>query len=159
MNKMNILIVDNEAPIRTALRKMILHFMDAHIEEANGVSEGLEKIKSFEPHILFLDVEMEDGTGFDLLKALDELNFELVFTTAHNQYAIEAFEFSALNYILKPVSPSSLQKTLLKAQANIKQKNVQEQLNILLSQINQKIDPEQKIALKDANGTYFIKIK
>lgn len=161
MNKLKILIIDNESPIRQSLKKMIMHFMpeDAIIEEATGVFDGLDKIKAFEPEVLFLDIEMEDGTGFDLLKMVDQIKFELVFTTAHNQYAIQAFEFSAINYLLKPLSPSALQKTLAKAQTNIKHKNVEQQLEILLSQINKKNDNDQKIALKDANGTYFVNIR
>jgi two-component system, LytTR family, response regulator len=158
--KTNILVVDNEAPIRTSLCKLIAHFMadDAMIEEAGGVEEGLLKIGQFKPDILFLDIEMEDGTGFDLLQRVEQPGFELVFTTAHNQYAIQAFEFSALNYLLKPISPSALQRTLQRASANIRQKNIQQQLDILLAQLFNKPGADQKIALKDVNGTYFVRI-
>jgi two-component system, LytTR family, response regulator len=155
-----ILVVDNEAPIRLSLRKLIEHFTDDHtlIEEAGGVKEGLLKIAQFQPDILFLDIEMEDGTGFDLLKRIENPAFELVFTTAHNQYAIQAFEFSALNYLLKPISPSALQRTLQKAGSNIRQKNIQQQLDILLARMSNQSMTDPKIALKDANGTYFVPI-
>lgn len=156
----NILIVDDEKPIRTSLAKLIRYYLGDQfaINEASGVQDGLQKIYANQPEILFLDVEMEDGTGFDLLEKVDRPNFQLIFTTAHNQYAIRAFEFSAINYLLKPISPSALQTTLQKAIKNIQQNNLQQQLDILMCQISDKIDYNQKIALKDNNGAYFIKV-
>jgi two-component system, LytTR family, response regulator len=158
--KTKILIIDNEAPLRSSLRKLITHFIgeSGMIQEASGVEDGLNKISSFDPDVVFLDIEMEDGTGFDLLKQLELPTFELIFTTAHNQYAIMAFEFSALNYLLKPISPSLLQKTLDKAIANLQKKNIHQQFEILFSQYSNRVDPNAKIALKDANGTYFVRI-
>ncbi|MFM9947353.1 MAG: LytR/AlgR family response regulator transcription factor [Saprospiraceae bacterium] len=156
-----ILIVDDESPIRTSLAKLIHHYLGNHftIQEASGVEEGLQKINANPPEILFLDIEMEDGTGFDLLKKIDNPNFQLIFTTAHNQYAIQAFEFSAINYLLKPISPLALEATLQKALKNIQQNNLQAQLDILMSKISNQVDHNQKIALKDINSTYFVKIQ
>lgn len=156
----NILIVDDEKPIRTSLAKLIRYYLGDQFEltEATGVQDGLQKIYANPPEILFLDIEMEDGTGFDLLEKLDHPNFQLIFTTAHNQYAIRAFEFSAINYLLKPISPSALQSTLQKAIKNIQQNNLQQQLEILMAQVSDKIDYNQKIALKDINGAYFVKV-
>lgn len=154
-----ILIVDDETPIRTSLAKLIRHYLGDQVAlyEASGVYDGLQKIYTHQPEILFLDIEMEDGSGFDLLEKIEHPNFQLIFTTAHNQYAIRAFEFSAINYLLKPISPSALDTTLQKAIKNIQQNNLQQQLDILRSHISNKVDEHQKIALKDINGTYFVK--
>ena len=155
-----ILIVDDESPIRTSLVKLIRHFVGDQltIHEASGVADGLQKITAYQPEILFLDIEMEDGTGFDLLGKIEHPNFQLIFTTAHNQYAIRAFECSAINYLLKPISPAALDSTLQKALKNIQQNSLQQQLEILMSQVSNKENHQQKIALKDINGTYFVKI-
>lgn len=161
--KTKILVVDNEDPIRKSLVKLIQHFSgdDVIIYEATGVQDGIQKIEDHKPEILFLDIEMGDGSGFDLLTAIEQHHFQLIFTTAHNQYAIQAFEFSALNYLMKPISPLALQKTLSKAVENIKHKSMSENIEILLAQMGKSNvkNGDQKIALKDANGTYFIKIK
>ena len=99
MNNTRILIIDNEEELRAGLRAMIIKIAgaDISIEEADGVASGLEAIRQLEPDIVFLDIEMEDGTGFDLLQQLSTPKFQLIFTTAHNQYAIQAFRFSALD--------------------------------------------------------------
>lgn len=160
--KVKILVIDNEAPIRTALCKMLLHFGQETylLEEATGVKDGLDKVERFDPDIIFLDIEMDDGTGFDLLNALPKPRFQLVFTTAHNQYAIQAFDYSAINYLLKPVSPSALQRTLQRAIENIRQqKDWQQQYQLLVETLSQKNEAEQKIALRDNNGTYFIHVR
>ncbi len=161
--KTKILVVDNEQPIRASLVKLIKHFMDASvlIYEATGVQDGLSQIEAIEPDILFLDIEMEDGTGFDLLRRVEFPSFQLIFTTAHNQYAIQAFEFSALNYLMKPISPAALENSLTKAIQNVQKKNLHENIEVLLSQMGKSDRPpvDQKIALNDAHGTYFVKIK
>lgn len=157
---MKVLIVDNEAHLRTGLRKMLQEFCPeiTASDEADGVQTGLQKIRSFAPDIVLLDVEMEDGTGFDLMKQVTEPLFQLIFITAHNQYAIEAFRFSAIDYLLKPVDPDALQKSVQKAKKNIRSSNLQQQVQILLEQFSGIQNHEKKIVLKDLENTYFIKI-
>src|SRR5215813_13465037 len=102
---MKLLLIDNEDNVRRGLKEMI-QLVSANppvIEEANGVFTGLQKIKSFSPDVVFLDIEMDDGTGFDLLNQAGNPGFQLIFTTAHDQYAIQAFKFSAIDYLLKPI--------------------------------------------------------
>lgn len=157
---MKILLVDNEAPIRQILKDMVIAWSKGMhaIEEADGVVSGKEKINSFKPDIVLLDVEMDDGTGFDLLKQLVNPSFQLIFTTAHNQYAIQAFRFSAIDYLLKPVDPAELHQALDKAVANISNDTLQKQLAILLQQYAGKNDGDRQIVLKDVDKTYFIRI-
>jgi two-component system, LytTR family, response regulator len=157
---MKILLVDNEEGIRKVLREMVEAWSKGmhYIEEADGVATGVEKINSFNPDVVFLDVEMNDGTGFDLLNQLNKPSFQLIFTTAHNQYAIQAFKFSAIDYLLKPIDPVDLNTALQKALENISSNTLQNQLAVLMQQVGNKNDPDKQIVLKDIDKTYFIKM-
>jgi two-component system LytT family response regulator len=157
---MKVLIIDNEAPLRSSLKAILKAFCPEadSIEEADGVFSGLQKIKSFQPDIVFLDVEMDDGTGFDLMKQIPNTNFQLIFVTAHNKYAIEAFRFSAIDYLLKPVDPDVLQQSIQKAINNIRSKDLGKQIEFLLHQLNGKHEHEKRIVLKDIDNIYFVKV-
>lgn len=156
---MKILIIDNEYEIRTILKDMVVQWAKGlhTIEEADGVVTGLEKIAAFNPDVVLLDVEMNDGTGFDLLKQLVNPMFQLIFTTAHNQYALQALKSSAIDYLLKPIDPVELNISLEKATTNIQNQNLQKQLVVLMSQLSHKNDIDKQIVLKDIDKTYFIK--
>ncbi len=157
---MKILIIDNEPEIRSVLRKLVeIHCDEADlIEEADGVASGLQQIRQFHPDLVLLDVEMNDGTGFDLLKQLADPRFQLIFTTAHDQYAIQAIKFSALDYLLKPIDPEELALSIKKARGQLNHLNVQQQLNILLSQLGTKPQAEPQIVVRDIDKTYFLRI-
>jgi len=157
---MKLLIIDNEPNLRTALRVLLQAFCPeiTTIEEADGVLSGLHKIKNFQPDIVLLDVEMDDGSGFDLMKQVTHPAFQLIFVTAHNRYAIEAFQFSAIDYLLKPVDPDALQKSIQKAVRNIQGKDLGRQIEFLLHQLSDKYDHEKKIVLKDIDNIYFVRV-
>lgn len=155
---MRILIIDNEPELRAGLRELIQLNPGDQIEEAEGVKSGLERIASFDPDLVFLDIEMDDGTGFDLLRQLDQPGFQLIFTTAHNQYAIQAFKFSAMDYLLKPIDPTELTNSLDKARAAFRKADLNNQLAVLMQQLNIKPVTDRKIVLKDIESTYFVKI-
>lgn len=159
---MKILIIDNEPLLRSGLKQLLLQITDTvpEIAEAEGVVTGLDKIHQFQPDIVFLDIEMEDGTGFDLLSKLNNPSFQLIFTTAHNQYAIQAFKFSAIDYLLKPIDPADLQLSLQKAVANIHKADLGKQLTVMMQQLSSsKPDMERKIVLKDIESAYFVRVK
>jgi len=157
---MRILIIDNEPELRSGLRQLITSMGKPGdiLEEAEGVVTGLEKIAAFDPELVFLDIEMEDGTGFDLLRQVTNPAFQLIFTTAHNQYAIQAFKFSAMDYLLKPIDPGELAVSMEKARARISRSDLNNQLTVLMQQFSGKPVAEKKIALKDIESTYFVKI-
>lgn len=157
---MKILLIDNEPAIRDLLRSMIESLAPGKftIDEAGGVQSGLLKIRHMQPDIVFLDVEMDDGTGFDLMQQIPDPGFQLIFTTAYNQYAIQAFKFSAVDYLLKPVDPGELDRSLSKAQSRLKDKDLSLQLTVLLQEVTKQHAPERKIVLKDIENTYFIRI-
>jgi two-component system, LytTR family, response regulator len=156
---MKILVIDNEAGLRSALKELIRlsGFTYTGLEEASGVREGIAQINTHNPDLVFLDVEMEDGTGFDLLQQLTNISFQLVFVTAHNQYAIDAFRFSAIDYLLKPVDSEKLQISLERAAANIKSQTLGRQIEVLLNQFSGKADKNKRIVLKDIDNVYFVK--
>ncbi|MBC7874697.1 MAG: response regulator transcription factor [Ferruginibacter sp.] len=157
---MRVLVIDNEPNLRTAIKALLHAFCPEvnSIEEADGVQSGIQKVKYFQPDIVLLDVEMDDGSGFDLLKQVVNPGFQLIFVTAHNQYAIEAFQFSAIDYLLKPVDPHALQKSIQKAAANIKKGSLQQQVQVLLQQLAGIHQSDRKIVLKDIENTYFIRV-
>jgi two-component system LytT family response regulator len=160
---MKVLIIDNDSSIREGLKNLINKFCPQvlSINEANGVVEGIKLIKDIKPDLVFLDVEMDDGTGFDLVQQLGEYNFQLVFITAHNKYAINAFKFCAIDFLLKPIDPSDLALSVNKAIAQIKNKNLEQQVNLLKEIIQNSgtnKPAEKKIALNDGNIIHYIKI-
>src|SRR5690242_4844886 len=99
------ILVDDEPRGLNSLQKLLeLNCPDARIiATCNNVDTAIEKIKQLQPDLVFLDIAMPAKNGFDLLKELKEVSFEVIFVTAHNQFMIEAFHFSAIDYLLKPV--------------------------------------------------------
>lgn len=156
---MKALIIDNETPIRTALHEMLLAFCPEirTIREASNIDGGIETIGWYNPDIVFLDVELDEGTGFDLLTRLPAYQFQLIFITAHDKYAINAFRFSAMDFLLKPIDPEELVRSVGKATKNIQQ-DPGRQLAFLLEQMQRKAEPPKKIILKDLHKTYYIRI-
>lgn len=107
---MKALVIDDEVHCRNVVRKMVeIHCPEIkELHEADSVDTGLEKIRTVKPDLVFLDIQLNDLTSFDLLNQLEEINFQLIFTTAYDNYAVKAFEYSALHYLLKPIAPSDL---------------------------------------------------
>jgi two-component system, LytTR family, response regulator len=157
---MKILLVDNEKEVRELLKDMIAAVAPGthQLEEADGVTSGVQKINSFNPDIVFLDVEMNDGTGFDLMNKISTPSFQLIFTTAHNKYAVQAFKCSAIDYLLKPVDFNELDKALQKAKTNISGSSLSKQIEVLMQQLAAKDSGDKQIVLKDSEASYFVKI-
>ena len=112
---------------------------------------ALQSIKEHAPQILFLDIEMPFMNGFELLEKLGNINFELIFTTSYDQYAIKAIRFSALDYLLKPVDREELQKAVQKA-AQRNQHPLPQQLDMLLQKLKHPAVPLSKIAIPTMEG-------
>jgi two-component system, LytTR family, response regulator len=111
------IIIDDLQSARETLKQDLLDYCpDVElIGEADGVVSGAKLIKETQPDIVFLDIQMNDGSGFDLLEILPEVNFTLIFTTSSDEFAIKAFKFSAVDYLLKPIDPEELQDAVEKA--------------------------------------------
>jgi two-component system LytT family response regulator len=117
--------------------------------------DGLEKIKSLKPDVIFLDIEMPQLNGFDLLDRLGKHESDVIFTTAYNQFAIKAFKVCALDYLLKPIDPEDLKAAVQKA-ANKKNKMSQEQLDLLLSYMKPEKPKSKRIALTASDHLIFV---
>jgi len=110
------IIIDDERLARTELKKLLQDFSDIEVvDEAANVDEGVEKIETQNPDLIFLDIQMPGKTGFDLLGELDKAP-HVIFTTAYDEYALKAFEVNALDYLLKPIEPKRLSDAIQKLQ-------------------------------------------
>jgi len=155
------LIIDDEKDARFVLRSLIEKNTDKIqvIAEADGVETGLAAIYEYHPDVVFLDVQMRTGTGFDLLAKLEEINFELVFVTAHNQYAVDAFKFSAFGYLLKPIRPRELNPILDKLEKHLIElkKSTGQRIQVLIENYGKQGEIE-KLIIANAEGFQVIKI-
>ena len=142
-------LIDDEANNNMILANMLREFCPDVVVAgvAETVAKGEALIRKSKPDLVFLDIEMPYGNGFDLLDRLRPINFEVVFVTAFNEYAIRAFRYSALDYLLKPVEFEKLQEAVAKAERNLQLKNFGQRLDCYMQTL-EKIDPSlQKIAL------------
>ncbi len=112
---MQVLIIDDEVNARENLKAMLRNLHIFEFSEADGVRSGCQKIKSINPDLVFLDVRMQDGTGFDLMDHFPKPRFKVVFVTAYDQFALKAFRYHAIDYLLKPIHPDELAQALSKA--------------------------------------------
>jgi two-component system, LytTR family, response regulator len=127
------------------------------LETANTAADGLLMIKELHPQLVFMDVDMPGMTGFEVLKKLEPLSFEVIFVTAYNQYAMEAFEYNAVAYITKPIVTEKLVGAVEKAIIKIEEKKYAEHIFSLLENVQQK-NEHDKIALPTLQGLQFVKL-
>ncbi|MEA2042682.1 MAG: LytTR family DNA-binding domain-containing protein [Bacteroidota bacterium] len=151
-------IIDDESKIQNSLNQIINDFTEGIelIGKAGNVRDGLHLIKNTTPDIVFLDIEMPDGSGFDLLKLLPQLNFSLIFCTAHNEYAVEAFKYSAVDYILKPFEIVDVVKAVERAQNTINLRNKNDSIKQLLNEVSD--SKKEKIVLKTSTDVHIVQI-
>ena len=152
------LIIDDEHIAVNVLTLMI----ERHVPEITTVksitnpAQALDFISQYKPDIVFLDIEMPYQNGFELLKSLPEISFEIVFTTAYDKYAIQAIKFSALDYLLKPIDADELRETFNRfVQKTIVNQNKDAAVKNLLENLQQKDAAYHKLALLTSNGIQF----
>lgn len=133
-----VLIIDDENRTRQLIANMIDSFgFDVQtIPDGENVESGIKAIEKHNPDIVFLDIQMPDGTGFDVLRSIENKNFVVIFITAHEEFAIKAIKFSALDYLLKPVDPTELEAAIKKAIAALKEESEGSQFEALQKNIN-----------------------
>jgi two-component system LytT family response regulator len=152
------LVIDDEIKARNVLNHFLVNFIPevSEIRQAASVSEANEVLKTYKPGIVFLDVEMPHQSGFDFLMSQKNPSFDIIFTTAYNQYAIQAIRFSALDYLLKPVDPDEL-KMAVERHIN-KQKTVREKQELydnLVQNIEKNEVKDFRLAVPSSDGVYF----
>lgn len=154
-------IIDDETMNTRILKKMLADFCPQVnvVAEAKDVQQGISVINQYKPALVFLDIEMPYGNAFDLLDELMPVSFEIIFITAFNEYALKAFRYSALDYLLKPVNINELKMAVERAGERVNSKNINSQLNNLLQNLHKKNEAIQKIALPSKDGLLFIAIE
>ena len=155
----NVIIIDDEKEARRNLRQMLhLSCPSANIVgEASGVEEGIQAIRQMNPDAIFLDIQMDDGTGFDLLRSFPEPQFHVVFVTAYDQFAIKAFECNAIDYLLKPINPDRLIQAMKKIEQLSNKVQYFEQLSNLLDNIRHQ--RFETIIIQTQEGQHYIRLE
>ncbi len=157
---LRVVVVDDDISVVKVLKKFIpVYNLPIEIAgAAENVADGMEVIKKYKPDIVLLDIEMPDGTGFDLLRNFsEEINFKIIFISAHNQYAVKAFKFSAVDYLLKPLNGNELSEAFKKAQTDA-QKDVTDILKTFQENINSLSREIKKIVIKTFDHIYIIPV-
>lgn len=154
------IIVDDEQKSVSTLQKIVKDYCNnvQIIGTADNIVCAQSLINSLKPQLVFLDVEIPYGNGFDLLNALDEINFEVIFITAYNQYAITAFKYASIDYLLKPVNITQLQDAILRAEKRITEKTNAQNYVLLKQNLQVENANEQRIILTDNSEQHLIKI-
>lgn len=160
MEKIKTIIVEDD-PKATKLLKDIIQKELPNIQivtTANSVIDAFKKINEKQPDLVFLDIELGEESAFDLLKELKNPSFHIIFTTAYNQYAIEAFKVAALDYLLKPINELELISAVSRVAERIQEHYSAKRIEILLDNLNQKPQEFQKLLLPSTDGYEFINI-
>jgi two-component system LytT family response regulator len=150
---MKAIIIDDERLARNELKKLLQEFPEVEvIDEAPNANEGIDKIESLNPDLIFLDIQMPGKTGFEMLTELEKAP-HVIFVTAYDEYALKAFEVNALDYLMKPVEPKRLADALMK----VKQKDEEEDFtssNIRTGLLGE----HDQVFVKDGERCWFVKL-
>lgn len=149
------IIVDDEKKGRQGLLKM-LELLDAPIQliaEAANVQSAISLIDTHKPELVFLDIQLQQGTGFDVLEGLSHREFQLIFVTAYDQYALKAFRYAALDYLTKPINPDQLEESLARLENAQDSSHLESKIEALIQ--NKK--SFSRLALHDAQGIQLVK--
>ncbi|HPR33135.1 MAG TPA: LytTR family DNA-binding domain-containing protein [Prolixibacteraceae bacterium] len=154
------LIVDDEWPVRQMLTTLAGTYCDgiSVVGTADSVATALQEISRETPDLILLDVGLPDGSGFDLLEQLGEKAPMVVFITAYDEFAIRAFRFSAVDYLMKPVNTEELQKAVAKCRERKEREDLNAQLKVLVQNFNDPTGENKKIILKTAECIHIVKV-
>ncbi|MAB48638.1 MAG: response regulator transcription factor [Winogradskyella sp.] len=153
------IIVDDEQHCINALLKLVEPISNTIkiTNTFNSVDEALLKVQEISPDLVFLDVQINDKTGFDFLEELETIPFEVIFTTAHEKYAVQAFKFSAVDYLLKPIDEDDFTQAISKLNLKIEAKDFSKKVKSLLSNVT-KNDGQKRITIPTSEGLEFLDV-
>lgn len=156
---LTITIIDDETRVRSVIRQILEDRSDKIkiIAEADSVASGKETLSRYKPDIVLLDIRFPDGLAFDILKHFQKIQFKIIFITAYNDFAIEAFRLSAVDYLLKPVDANSLMEAVDKAENMLKGEMLLK-LNALTINYSTSDPNGKQILLKTSDNIYIVKI-
>jgi two-component system LytT family response regulator len=152
-----ILIIDDETPARNLLRSLVEEHCPEHMiaGEADSVASGVKAIQNLEPDIVLLDIEMNDGSGFDLLDQVGDFSFKLIFTTAHEKFALKAFRYHAIDFLLKPIEEDLLAEALARIEDQ-SSASLKRQLTSLFDSMKEK--KLEKLTINAQEGITYIRL-
>lgn len=155
------IIIDDEIKARQTIQNMVETFCEdvKVIGTAGSVAEGYDVLSKLNPDLVFLDIKMADGTGFDLLRRLKRVDFLVVFITAFEEFAIRAIKFSALDYILKPLDPDELVNAVKKARIAMERENMTLKLEALYENLDVLNSNNKKIVLKTTSSVHIVNLR
>ena len=158
MSHIKAILIDDEERARNTLSSLLLNYCPEVniLATCSNVPDGVLAINKHKPDVVFLDIEMPDYNGFELLGFFREIDFDIIFVTAYSEYAIKAFEISAVDYILKPIDIDQLKNSVEKLKQKKLHSQMQEQIELLKE--SYKGDDIRKIALSMSNGLTFVEI-
>ena len=158
MKTIKAIIIDDEERARNTLSSLLLNYCPEIdiLATCSNVPDGVIAINIHKPDVVFLDIEMPDYNGFELLGFFREIDFDIIFVTAYSEYAIKAFEISAVDYILKPIDIDQLKNSVEKLKQKKLHSQMQEQIELLKE--SYKGDDIRKIALSMSNGLTFVEV-
>mgnify|MGYP000346377268 CR=1 FL=1 len=156
MKSFRTLIIDDERLAREELKLLLKDYIEIEIiDEARNGEEGILKINELKPDLIFLDVNMPEMSGFDMLKHLDEIP-RVIFVTAYDEYALKAFEVSALDYVMKPVDPDRLKDAVQKLNTN--EDDFVSSNSTTLTRKNRPLTVNDRVFIKDGEKCWFIEL-
>lgn len=159
---MRALIVDDEPDGASILKKM-LHLNCRQVQvvgTCTNAREGKQKAEALNPDVIFLDIQMPGKTGFDMLAEMDTRNFEVIFVTAHNQYLLQALQFSAADYLLKPVDEDRLTEAMQRLEKKLQQRVDDKPIDTLLYNLQKTGSPlEMKLCIPTLKGFMILKLE
>ena len=154
------IIIDDEKTSRETLKGLLKRYCK-NVEitaEADGYMSGVETIKIHKPDVIFLDIQMPDGSGFKLLDEIGNIDFEVIFSTAYDQFAIKAIKYSALDYLLKPINPEDLITSIEKLEQRMLRGKDDTSIKFLLDKIKNPETDIKKIVLSTMEGMHVVDI-
>ncbi|WP_136466985.1 LytR/AlgR family response regulator transcription factor [Flagellimonas onchidii] len=158
---LKVVIVEDEKHSRQTLKSLLEEFCrDVQvIAMASTVEEAVKVLSVYSPDVVFLDIELQSGVGFDVLTQIKDLSFEVIFTTAFEKYAVKAIKFSSLDYLLKPIDLDELQQAVEKARVRMDTNVYRQQIDTLMQSLTQESNKMHKICLATTAGMEFIELQ
>ena len=154
-------IIDDELHAREYLVRILEKYFSEKVllfSTCKNIKEGIEAIEKYNPDLVFLDINMQNESGFDLLKEIPKIEFEIIFTTAHSEFAIDAIKWSALDYLLKPINQLELATTIKRFEKRWQNKMEFDRFRLLIENISGNDSSNAKIAFPIENGFKIVKI-
>ncbi|MEM7039248.1 MAG: LytTR family DNA-binding domain-containing protein [Bacteroidota bacterium] len=158
MPALRTIIVENEPLTRQTIRMMLERRHAEQVEivgEAESVETAIHEIRNLNPQLVFMDIQLEPGTGFDILKAFPKPDFGVIFLTAYNHFAVRAFRHAAVDYLMKPVDPDQLEEAIDRAEKRL----TTGQMSTGLQSMMQHFIQEEKISIRTAEKIHFVRVR